>query len=135
MNSINFIGNIGQDATTRYTANGKAITSFSVALSSGYGDNKITSWMNCSIFGERGEKLASYIQKGKQIGITGEFSARPWTNKDGVEKLSLDVAVHDVTLLGSKDAQSDSNTPPAKNNATSKQESGSFDEFNDEPPF
>lgn len=136
MNSINFIGNIGRDAETRFTPNGKAITSFSVALTSGFGDNKVTTWLNCSIFGERGENVAGYILKGKQIGVNGEFSARPYTTKDGVEKLSLDVAVRDVTLLGGKSDADDASTPSSKNNAPSKQESyDPMDDLESDIPF
>lgn len=135
MNSINFIGNIGRDAETRFTPNGKAITSFSVALTSGFGDNKVTTWLNCSIFGERGEKLAGYILNGKQIGVSGEFSARPYTTKDGVEKLSLDVAVRDVTLLGGKDDKSDTSVPSAKNNAPKTYAGMTEPEFDETIPF
>ena len=102
MNSLNFTGNVGRDAETRFTPNSDAITSFSVALTSGYGDKKITTWLNCTIFGKRGEALADYIKKGAQVGISGEFAARPYTTKEGAEKLSLDVGVNDLTLLGGK---------------------------------
>jgi single-strand DNA-binding protein len=102
MNNLNFTGNCGRDAEVKHTASGDSITSFSVALSSGYGDRKVTTWINCSMFGKRGEAVANYVKKGSLVGITGEFQARPWTNKDGVEKLSLEVRVNDLTLLGSK---------------------------------
>ena len=102
MNSLNFTGNVGRNAETRFTPGGDAITSFSVALTSGYGDKKITTWLNCTIFGKRGEALADYIKKGATVGISGEFTARPYTTKDNVEKISLDVRVNDLTLLGGK---------------------------------
>lgn len=102
MNNLNFTGNCGRDAETRFTAKGDAITSFSVALTSGYGDSKLTTWLNCSMFGKRGEAVSQYIKKGTQVAVSGEFAARPYTSKDGVEKLSLDVRVNDLTLLGSK---------------------------------
>lgn len=100
MNVITFTGNAGRDAETRFTPSGDAITSFSVALSSGYGDKKLTTWLNCSLFGKRGETLAQYIKKGTLLGVVGEFQARPYTTKDGDEKISLEVRVSDVTLLG-----------------------------------
>lgn len=102
MNNLNFTGNIGRDAETRFTTSGDAITSFSAALASGYGDKKVTTWLNCSIFGKRGESLAPYLKKGAQVAITGEFTARQYTSKDGSEKLSLDLRVNDVTLIGGK---------------------------------
>lgn len=107
MNVLNFTGHIGSDAEIRYTAAGKPITSFSVALTSGYGDKKATTWMRCTIFGERGPKLQPYLLKGALVGVSGEFSAREWENKDGVTKTSCEVNVNDVTLL-SKPAEGDS---------------------------
>jgi single-strand DNA-binding protein len=102
MNSLNFTGGLGRDCETHFTAKGDAITSFSVALSSGYGESKLTTWLNCSIFGKRGESLAPYLVKGAQVAISGEFSARPYTSKAGEEKLSLEVRVNDLTLVGGK---------------------------------
>jgi single-strand DNA-binding protein len=114
MNVLSFTGGLGRDCETRFTAKGDAVTSFSVALSSGYGDSKLTTWMNCTIFGKRGESLAPYLLKGSQVAISGEFAARPYTNKAGEEKLSLDVRVNDVTLMGGKQGNQ---TAPATNTA------------------
>jgi single-strand DNA-binding protein len=101
MNILNAIGNIGKDASIRYTPNGDAVAGFSFALTSGYGDKAITTWLNCSIWGKRAETLAPMLTKGTKIGLTGELTNRPY-NKDGVEKYSLDLRVNDVTLLGKK---------------------------------
>lgn len=102
MNVICFTGNLGRDAETRFTPGGDAITSFSAALSSGYGDKKITTWLNCSMFGKRGESVAPYLKKGTQVAISGEFQARQYKTKEGEEKLSLEVRVNDLTLIGGK---------------------------------
>ncbi len=110
MNSLNFTGGLGRDAETRFTPSGDAITSFSVALTSGYGEKKITTWLNCSLFGKRGESLAPYLKKGAQVAISGEFAARPYTTKEGIEKLSLDVRVNDLTLIGGKSDGGNGNT-------------------------
>lgn len=110
MNSLNFTGGLGRDAETRFTPSGDAITSFSVALTSGYGEKKITTWLNCSLFGKRGDSLAPYLKKGAQVAISGEFTARPYTTKEGIEKLSLDVRVNDLTLIGGKADGGNGNT-------------------------
>ena len=102
MNLLTAIGNISKDAELRYTPKGDAICAFNFALNSGFGDKQITTWLNCSLFGKRAETLSPMLLKGTKIGISGEFTARPYTSKDGAEKLSLDVRVNDVTLLGSK---------------------------------
>ena len=133
MNSLNFTGGIGRDCETRFTAKGDAITSFSVALSSGYGENKLTTWLNCSIFGKRGESLAPYLLKGAQVAISGEFSARPYTSKAGEEKQSLEVRVNDVTLIGGK---ADGSTSSAQRQDTpSNEQDKGFDDFESDIPF
>jgi single-strand DNA-binding protein len=132
MNVLNFTGNAGRDAETRYTPNGDAITSFSVALTSGYGEKKLTTWINCSMFGKRGESVAQYIKKGTQVAVSGEFAARPYQTKEGVEKLSLECRVNDLTLLGSKDASTGTTQRQAKKPNEPK---GDFDDFDDDIPF
>lgn len=110
MNNLSAIGNVGKDAELRFTQSGDAICQFSFALTSGYGDKAITTWLNCSLWGKRGETLAPMLLKGTKIGITGEFTARPYTTKEGAEKLSLDVRVNDLTLLGGKQEGGNGNT-------------------------
>lgn len=136
MNSLNFTGGIGRDCETRFTTKGEAITSFSVALSSGYGENKLTTWLNCSIFGKRGESLAPYLLKGAQVAITGEFSARPYKSKAGEEKQSLEVRVNDVTLIGGKSNAKLSTEEKQRSKVdTSLASDGSFDDLNSDIPF
>jgi len=111
MNNLSAIGNIGKDCELRFTPNGDPVAQFSFALSSGYGDKQVTTWLNCSIWGKRAETLAPMLLKGTKIGVTGELTNRPYV-KDGVEKYSLDLRVNDVTLLGKKsDDASTSNAP------------------------
>lgn len=102
MNLFSGIGRIGRDAETRHTQSGTAVTSWPVAIDSGYGQNKKTEWFDCALWGERGEKLASYIRKGDRIGVQGEVSLDTYQARDGSEKSRLRLRVADVTLLGGK---------------------------------
>lgn len=95
-------GNLGKDATQRFTHNGDSVVSFSLPITSGYGKNQITTWLNCSLWGKRGESVLPYLKKGTQVGVQGEFCARPYTDKEGHEKTSLDLRISDLSLLGSK---------------------------------
>lgn len=105
MNVWNIIGRLGKDAETRSTNSGDKITSFSVAVDQGYGDKKTTLWVNCSMWGDRGSKVANYIRKGDMIGVTGEAQLRTWTDNSGNAKTSLECRVNDVQLLGQRKAQ------------------------------
>ena len=102
MNIWNFTGNLGNTAEQRLTSGGDSVVSFSVAVKSGYGDKAQTTWANCAMFGKRGEAVLKYLTKGQLVGVSGEATLRKYTRKDGVEGVSLDVRVNDLTLLGGK---------------------------------
>jgi single-strand DNA-binding protein len=104
MNNLSATGNIGSDAEVRHTASGAVITSWSFALSSGYGDKRKTTWLRCNLFGDRGEKLAPMLLKGTQVAVNGEISLNEYVAKDGTNKSSIELNVSNVTLLGKKDA-------------------------------
>lgn len=87
MNVFTFSGNLGKDAETRYTngSNPTPVTSFSVACTSGWGDKQTTTWIRCNAWGERYEKLAQYLTKGKKVCVSGELSTREYEGKTYIE--------------------------------------------------
>lgn len=129
MNNWNFTGRLGRDAEVRFLPNGDAITSFSVAVDFGYGEKKGSIWPRCTMFGKRGEAVAPYLKKGTQVAISGELAQNKWTNKEGVEQLSLEVRVNDLTLVGGKTGEP--NEAPAKTKAAS----ATPDDFDSDVPF
>lgn len=102
MNVLNAIGNINKPEV-RFLPDGTPILQFSFALNSGYGDKQVTTWLNCSLFGKRAEKLGDMISTGTRIGITGEIVNRKYQDKQGQDKYSLECRVSEITLLGKKD--------------------------------
>lgn len=130
MNVLNAIGGIGKDAEVRFTQGGDAICQFSFALTSGYGDKQVTTWLNCNLWGSRAKTLAPMLLKGTRVGITGELTNRPYTDKSGNEKYSLEVRVSDVTLLGKKDASTGS---AQRQDSKPNEQNNGFDDFDDAP--
>lgn len=115
MNVWNFTGNLGGDAETRFTQSGDAIVSFSVGVKAGYGDKATTTWARCSMFGKRGEAVAQYLTKGQLVGISGEVAMREWNDKEGQKRTALEVRVNDLSLLGKKEGQQQSQPAPQRN--------------------
>lgn len=107
MNVLSAIGNLPRDAELRFLPDGSPVLSFSVALNSGYGDKAQTDWLDCSLFGKRGESLATILTKGIKVGVTGEFSTNKYKSSSGEQQTSLRLRVNSVTLTGNK---SDSST-------------------------
>jgi single-strand DNA-binding protein len=126
MNSCNFIGRVGRDAVTRYTNTGKAVTGWALAVDTGWGDNKKTVWLDCSQWGERGEKVGEHIRKGDRLGVTGELGTREHEGKTYVT-----LNVQDVTLLAPK-----RESEPAPRQATEQRSAPAADSFDDDDiPF
>ena len=106
MNVFTFSGNLGNDCRTG-NAGGQPVVNFSVACKSGYGDKAQTNWIDCALWGKRGESLQQYLTKGQQVVVSGELGTR---EHDG--KTYITCRVNDVSLLGGK--QQTGNAAPAQ---------------------
>lgn len=113
MNIWSFTGNLGGDADQRHTAGGDSVVSFSVGVKSGFGDKASTTWAKCSMFGKRGESVLPYLLKGQLVGVSGEVNNREWQDKEGQKRMSLEVRVNDLTLLGSSSKGDKPQSKPA----------------------
>ena len=102
-------GVIGQDAETR-TVGKDQVTSFSVAVKTMQKDeegNRLTQWVECSMWGERGTKLCEYLTKGSRVAVIGTLSVRTYSKKNDEVGVSVDIRVDDVTLLGDGSARNE----------------------------
>lgn len=75
------VGRVGKDAEVRTTASGQTVTSFSLAVNTGWGERETTRWLDCSMWGNRGEKIADYIRKGMMLTVVGEMGQREYEGK------------------------------------------------------
>ncbi len=95
------VGTLGRNAEVKKVGDND-LTTFSIATTSGFGDKKITEWLECSLFGNRGVKLATYLVKGQQVVVHGELTINRYTAKDGTTKSSLRMRVQELDLVGKK---------------------------------
>ena len=101
MNIITFTGRVGQDADLRQTPQDRFVCNFKVVVDTGFGANKKSEWIDCSLFGQRAETVAKYITKGLPVTVTGKFGLRTYTTKNGPgASITCDVA--DIALQGGK---------------------------------
>lgn len=109
MNICIFSGRITRDAETRATTSGTSITSFSIAVDSGFGDKKRTDFLNVKAF--KRDNLTQYLTKGKPVMVSGELQIEKWTDKSGVEKTGVTIIVRDIDFQQGDKGQS---TPAPK---------------------
>ncbi len=113
------IGNVGSVDGLRYTASGKPVLNFSVAVNDGKGDQQTTTWVKCSLWGALAETMADYIVKGKQVYIEGKLTVEEYEGKNG-KGFSLKADVREFQLLGSRgdngERDTDYTSPPVSEN-------------------
>ena len=107
-------GNLGKDAEMRFTPTGTAILNFSLPIDIGFGEKKETMWVRCAMFGDRAQKLAEHLTKGKGVMVTGEFRMpRIYEGKNG-QSVSMELNVNQLSFVGgAKDASNGNGAPVA----------------------
>lgn len=90
----NVSGNLGKDAETKGEA-----THFSIASNEKVKGEKVTTWVNCTLWGKRGEALRQYLTKGSKVCASGTVRLREYESQ-GQKKQSLDLMVDQIELMG-----------------------------------
>ena len=107
LNLILLIGNAGRDAELRYTASGRAVAGFSMAVNRSYQVNgewrEETEWFNVSSWGQQAESVANSIRRGSRVFVEGRLSTREFTTQAGLSRTSLDVNAFRVINLTGRD--------------------------------
>ncbi len=102
------IGNLGKDPEMRYTPDGTAVTTFTVAVNrkwstSDGGQGEKTWWFKVSCWRKLAETTNQYLKKGRQVMVIGEIDASAWTDQEGKPRASLDLTARDVRFLGGRE--------------------------------
>lgn len=93
-------GNLGRDAEVK-DVGGQSVCSFNVASTTKVKGEDNTTWIRCSMWGQRGVKLAEYLIKGKPVCVSGGLTTREHEGKTYIE-----MRVDDVKLMGGKESAS-----------------------------
>ena len=102
MNTVTVIGNVVGDPELRYTPDGTATTSFTVAVSRRVKDSagawkdqldgffKVVAWRGLA------EHVAESVAKGTRVVVTGHLQQRRWETEDGSKRTSIEISAEDV---------------------------------------
>lgn len=111
MNRVTLIGNLGKKPEVRKTGNGKSVCTFSMATTKSFKKHgsseweKTTTWWNIVIWGDKADKMAALLDKGSQVFVEGEGRQNKYTDKTGIERVSLDIHAEEIKLLAKVDRQ------------------------------
>lgn len=107
VNKVFLLGNLGRDPEMRYMPDGTAVATLSIATSETYKDREgnkqeRTEWHKVSLWGKTAEIAGEYLRKGSQAFIEGHIRTRKWTDKEGQERYTTEIAGDRLQLIGGR---------------------------------
>jgi single-strand DNA-binding protein len=102
LNRCEFIGRLGKDPETRYTKDGSAVTSISIACGWKSKNGEGTEWVPIVFFGRQAEIAGEYLRKGSQCYVGGRFHTEKWQDKEGATRYTTKIVGNFLQLLGGK---------------------------------
>jgi len=102
---LTIVGNLGKDPDMRFTTDGKAVTTFSVAASNRKDE---TVWYRITTWDKQAETCNQYLHKGSKVLVEGALKAdaqgspRVFERKDGTWGSSFEVTAENVRFLDGK---------------------------------
>jgi len=109
VNKVILVGNCGRDPEVRYTPGGAAICNVSVATSSRRKDKNTgesiedTQWHRVTFYDRLAEIAGEYLKKGRPVYVEGRLKYGKYTDKDGVERNTVDIVATEMQLLGGRE--------------------------------
>jgi single-strand DNA-binding protein len=88
---LQIMGNLGADPETRFTPSGQKVTSLRVACNSKKAGKEETIWWRVSVWGDRFDKMMTYLKKGSLIIAVGSMSKPEIYTKEGTPQVSLNM--------------------------------------------
>jgi single-strand DNA-binding protein len=107
VNKVILVGNLGNDPETKYTQGGMCVCRISLATTSVRKDRdgnsqERTEWHRVVFFGKLGEIAGEYLKKGSQVYVEGSLRYGKYTDQQGVERYTTDIAADEMQMLGGR---------------------------------
>lgn len=106
MNRVEISGRLTRDVEVRKSTGGLSCGNFAIAVNDYVGVNRQTnkseyrtSFINCSIFGQKCDSFVKYHRKGDFAVVYGKIQQRKYTNRQNQEVSTFEVLVEDYDLL------------------------------------
>ncbi len=119
MNIAILIGRLTQTPELKSTPNGISVTSVSIAVDRGYGENKQTDFINIVAWRQTAEFVCKYFTKGSRIAIEGSIQTRRYQDRDGNNRTVFEVVANNVHFVDTKSAKPSVDVNPDSDPLTS----------------
>ncbi|MCS6109113.1 single-stranded DNA-binding protein, partial [Clostridium botulinum] len=105
INRVVLVGRLTRDPELRYTSNGAAVASFTVAVNRQFTNSqgeREADFIGCTIWRKAAENFVNFTKKGSLVGIDGRIQTSSYDNQQGQRVFRTDVIVENFSLLESR---------------------------------
>jgi len=104
LNRATIIGNVVRDPEARTTANGIAVTNFSVATNLIWTDQsgqrqELPEYHNIVAWRKLAEICAQYLKKGRKVYVDGRLQTRSWDDPNGFKRYRTEIVAENMIIL------------------------------------
>lgn len=114
-NKVILIGNLTKDPEIRYTPNGTAVASFSIAINRRYKQGEELKdevcYIDIVVFGKQAENCGQYLTKGNGVIVDGRLQQRRWETDDGQKRSKHEVVAQSIRFLSKRGEPSKEGMP------------------------
>jgi single-strand DNA-binding protein len=121
LNRVVLVGRLTKDPELKYTPNGVATASFTLAVNRSFTNQageREADFINCQVWRKPAENVANFLKKGSLAGVDGRIQTRNFEGQDGRRVFMTEVVAESVQFLEPKGQSSNqssnqnSNQPP-----------------------
>ncbi|SET75405.1 single-strand binding protein [Natronincola peptidivorans] len=112
MNIVALIGRLARDPELRFTASGKAVATFSIAVNKPFSKTNEADFFNIVVWEKSAENCANYLSKGSLVGVEGRLQSRSYETQAGDKRYVTEIVANRVEFLewGNKENKTNNNS-------------------------
>jgi single-strand DNA-binding protein len=142
MNRVVLVGRLTKDPELRFTPNGVAVATFTLAVNRSFTNaqgEREADFINCVVWRRPAENAANFLKKGSLAGVDGRVQTRSYEGQDGKRIYVTEVMAESVQFLEPKKDDSytgrDEDAEKARKEAENigHQSRGSFTKVDSDP--
>jgi single-strand DNA-binding protein len=141
LNRVTLTCRLTRDPELRHTPSGTAVAKLRVAFTTRAKDEggewgEKSNFIDVTVFGQQGETAATYLEKGRRIGVDGRLEFDEWEGQDGTKRSKHEIIADTVAFLDSRgDREQQDFAEPAVGQAASPEDLSGGKYSDDDIPF
>lgn len=133
INNVVLTGRLTKDPELKYTSNGTAVGSFTLAVNRKFTNQsgeREADYIMCVAWKKTAETIANHLHKGSLIGVEGRIQTRTYDNQQGQRVYVTEIVVENFTFLESQNNANTGNQQQPQSNTRNYQQNNQQGGYN-----